>query len=100
MVANPKKFQLLFPRHPVGNVSITVGDFIISNTNIVTLLGVDIDSKLSFYPHIRKICKRVSQKSKALMRIRNYLDHSKVDSLFSAFSSSEFNYCPSGVDVL
>ena len=41
------------------------------------LLGITIDSVLSFEEHINNICKKVSQKLNALARIFSYMDIQK-----------------------
>ena len=40
------------------------------------VLGVTIDSKLTFDSHIKNICRKVGQKLGALLRITNYLNPS------------------------
>ena len=60
----------------------------------VKLLGVTIDKQLSFYPHVMAIRKHASSKTKALMRIKNYLSDAQANVLVNAFILSAFNYCP------
>ena len=60
----------------------------------VKLLGVIIDSKLTFYPHVKEMCKRANQKTRALARIRSCLSQTKTDILFNTFILSQFSYCP------
>jgi len=43
------------------------------NSKEVKLLGVTLDSKLSFYSNISNICMKASGKIEALMRIRGFL---------------------------
>ena len=62
--------------------------------NCVKLLGINIDHKLSFLPHVEDICHKASQKTKALLRIRNYLTVSKARMLYDAYIMSAFAYCP------
>ena len=38
-----------------------------------TLLGVEIDSKLSFYEHVEKVCKKLASRIAILRKIRAYL---------------------------
>ena len=40
---------------------------------MLKLLGVTIDSKLNFDSHVKNICKKANQKSRALIRIRKYM---------------------------
>ena len=75
-------------------VSAKIGKFVISNSNEEKLLGIKIDTKLSFENHVSSLCKKASQKLHALARIVNYMDLSKRKSLMKAFVTSQFNYCP------
>ena len=93
MVANPDKFKVIFPGSQ-NVISINIGPLQLKSTEEVILLGVKIDSQLSFYPHIKDICKKASAKTKALMRIRRYLTQKQVDRLYTAHVMSPFNYCP------
>ena len=46
----------------------------ISNSKSEKLLGIHIDSKQSFEPHVRSICKKSSQKLNAFARIAYSLE--------------------------
>ena len=94
LVVNPAKFQLIFPGTEKSSLSITVGSYTVSSTDVVKLLGINIDSQLTFYPHVKEVCKKASQKIKALLRIRNYLSQSQTDLLLNSYILSAFNYCP------
>ena len=65
----------------------------INNSTHERLLGVKIDSKLSFDTHIDKICKKASVKLNALPRISPLLDFKKKKLLINSFFISQFNYC-------
>ena len=58
------------------------------------LLGISIDTRLSFEHHVASLCKKASQKLDALVRIAHYMDFEKRRSLMKAFVISQFNYCP------
>ena len=94
MVANPTKFQVIFPGIENGIIDFEIDQAIISNAKEVKLLGITIDSQLTFYSHVRNICKQASSKFKALSRIRGFLTQSQTDLLINAFILSPFNYCP------
>ena len=94
MVANPEKFQAIFLGTKDNNITINLGPTKINSSKEVKLLGVVIDCKLNFYPHVLQMCKKVSAKTKALMRIRSYLTQKQADFLFNAYLMSPFNYCP------
>jgi len=48
MAANPAKFQLMF----LGDKDILVDNVLLEPTNCVKLLGINIDCKLNFTPHV------------------------------------------------
>ena len=94
MVANPDKFQAIFPGTDNESITIKVGQNVIASSRVVKLLGVKLDTRLTFYPHVVEMCKRASVKIKALMRIRGYLSQAQAEFLFNAFIMSNFDYCP------
>jgi len=71
MVANPDKFQLILPMYVGNDLFVTVNSVKIFNLDFVKLLGVYLDSKLNFRVNVGEICKKISQKTKALARIRH-----------------------------
>ena len=94
MVANPSKFQLIFPGTPNANVSIKLGSNVIKSVEDVKLLGVKIDSKLSFIGHVKELCNKSNAKIRALRRVRPFLSDAKTKLLVNAYILSPFNYCP------
>ena len=54
MVANPEKFQMIILGADSSYISIQTDCVIIKPSKEVTLLGVTIDDKLSFYLHIKE----------------------------------------------
>ena len=50
------------------------GNISLNNSKGETILGLAIENKLSFDNHVKKICRKVSQKTCALSKISNYLD--------------------------
>ena len=58
------------------------------------LLGVTIDSSLSFEKHITNLCKKASQKLNALARISGYMNIQKRRTIMKSFITSQFGYCP------
>ena len=51
-----------------NKLKINVKGSLISNEKIVKLLGVTVDNKFFFEPHLNLVCKKVSQKFHALAR--------------------------------
>ena len=92
MKANADKCHLLI----TGNyeVSVNINEFEIESSDKEKLLGISIDTRLSFEHHITSLCKKSSQQFYALARIDHYVDFEKRRSLMKAFAISQFNYCP------
>ena len=75
-------------------VAVKIGNAEVVNSSEEKLLGVHIDSKLSFDHHVSKLCQKASNKLYALARICPYMDHNKLRILMRAFITSQFQYCP------
>ena len=67
---------------------------VIESSKDVKLLGIIINKKPSFKPHVGNFAKKTNEKIKALLRIRNHLTHQKADLLRRTFVLSPFNCCP------
>ena len=81
MKSNPGKCNFICSTSK--KVGLIVKNKEINNSKHERLLGVTIDSKLSFNTHIDHICKKASLKLNALSRITPHLDFKKVvDKLF------------------
>ena len=96
IAANPAKFQLMFLGNlsDIHDVKVRVDNTTLKPKSCVKLLGLIIDSKLSFSEHVKTLCKSASTKVKALFRIRSYLNLFSAKRLCEAFVLSSFNYCP------
>ena len=58
MVANPEKIQLIFLGvKDDDQLSMSIDGKIIESSKDVKLLGITIDKKLSFKPHVKNLCK-------------------------------------------
>ena len=68
-----------------------IGDETIISETTVKLLGITIDNKLSFQEHVRKMCRKVSQKIHALGRISKYVNRDKLKIIMKTFIENEFN---------
>ena len=75
MKANADKCHLLVTRDT--DVTAKIGEFDVKNSREEKLLGVKIDSKLSFENHVSSLCKKASQKLHALARVVNFMDLAK-----------------------
>ena len=78
-----------------GNKAITnIGNNRIESEDIYELLGITIDSKLTFEFHINKLCKKADQNLNALARISNYMIFDKRYIIMKTFITPQFSYCP------
>ena len=75
-------------------VSAKVGNEMIKSSISVKLLGITLDSKLTFKDHVTKMCKKISNKINALGRVAKYMDSKKIKLIMQTFIENEFNYCP------
>ena len=94
MVANPAKFQTMFLGIKNEQIILNFDGINVKSSTFVKLLGVYLDCKLNFSTHIQSLCKSASQKTKALLRIRPFLNIHCAKRLSSAYILSSFNYCP------
>ena len=92
MKANPNKCYFICSSNE--KLNIVIEDQTISSSNCEKLLGVLLDSKLTFKPHIDSICRKAGLKLNFISRIIPYMDFSKRRLLVYAFFSSQFNFCP------
>ena len=94
LVPNPNKFQMMFlGTRSKANLTLEINGSNICSSDSITLLGIDIDWKLTFNQHVKNICKRASSKTIAITRLRNYLSHDQKLLLFNSFIMSCFGYC-------
>ena len=77
-----------------NKLKINVKSSPISNEKIVKLLGVTVDNKLSFKPHLNLVYKKVNQKFHALARVSKFISKKKLRAIMKAFIMSQFSYCP------
>ena len=70
-----------------SDIDVIVNGKQLSNVDWATLLGVEIDSKLSFNEHIEKVCKKLASRISILRKIRACLplnrDFSFIVALFA-----------------
>ena len=94
MKLNSDKCFLLVSGHKHECTICTVGDSKIVETHCVKLLGVLIDSKLTFNDHLNLICKKAARKINALARQCAILPFHKRKLLVQAFFNSLFASSP------
>ena len=65
----------------------------IKSSDTVELLGITLDKNINFKWHIQNICPKTN-KTKALFRIRKFLNVEQAQVLAEAYILSNFRYCP------
>ena len=90
---NSDKWHLLLSDKSV-DYSIKIGTEDILNSTNEKILGVCFDNKLNFNIHLKKLCKKASQKLHALARISNLMSIRQRKIIMNAFIQSQFSYCP------
>ena len=66
---------------------------LLSNKEIVKLLGVPVDNKLNT-PHLNLVCKKICQKIHALARVSKFISKKKLIVIMVTFIMSQFSYYP------
>ena len=66
----------------------------IKSEETVKLLGVTLDFKLNFDPHISNICKKAAAQLNVLKRLKSFIGFAEREVLVQSFVFSNFNYCP------
>ena len=66
----------------------------LKSSELETVLGIEIDQKLTFNCHVKTLCSKAAKKLSALQRIDNIIDEEKRNLLFNAIIKSQFSYCP------
>ena len=96
MEANPTKFNfMILSDQPVGNVEISITENVkIVSESIVKVLGVFIDSRLTFNEHVKHSCVKAARQLNALARISKFINFKARKLIFQSFVMSNFSYCP------
>ena len=92
MKINTEKSHLLVSGK--DNIVAKIDNHCIKSESQQELLGILIDSNLTFEGHINNICKKTSSKLNALARISPYMEIQKRKMLMKSFVTSQFGYCP------
>ncbi len=97
MIANPEKFHALLLRKNQTNTSgeqININGKIIKSEETVKLLGVTLDYRLDFDPHISNLCKKAATQLNVLKRLKTFIGFQEKKILVQSFVYSNFDYCP------
>lgn len=94
MKLNASKCHLLVCGHKFESMIARIGNESVIETHCVKLLGMSIDSDITFEKHMDIVCKNASKKLNALARQCRILPFYKRKMLMNAFFNSQFSYCP------
>ena len=97
MTANPNKFHALFVKKDQTNtcgINLDFQGHSIKSEETVKLLGVTLDYKLKFDPHISNLCKKAAAQLNVLKRLKSFIGFAEKEVLVQSFVYSNFNYCP------
>ena len=92
LVANSGKSHFLVS--PYEKISLKILGSTVKYSSCEELLGITIDSELTFHKHIISLCLKANQKLSALARITKYLTKHKRKILLNSFITAQFNYGP------
>ena len=84
MKGNTDKCHLIMSTN--NNPEIQVGDSLIKASDCEKLLGLKIDYKLNFDNHVNSLCKKASNKLRALATATPYMNIEKRKLLMNSFS--------------
>ena len=90
--ANPDKYHVLLSK--TSETQLIVENIPIVSKSCEKLLGIKIDQKLSFGPHVDSLGKKSSQKLEALARMTCSLKFKQRKLLLKAFITAQFSYAP------
>ena len=93
MQPNPTKFQSIFFGE-TPQCTVNVDNINIQPTGVIKLLGVSIDSQLSFSQHINEICRKAGCNLNVLKRVAHSLPQKVKLLLYNTYISCHFNFCP------
>ena len=97
MIVNPDKFQVIIIDKQKGdntNESVVIDNKQIKSVPSVELLGIQLDDKLNFSPHISNICKSPANQLNDLIRLQKFLSFEEKKILIISYFMANFNYCP------
>ena len=89
MVANPKKFQVMFlglKQHQ--EILLEIGNKTVNVIRSVKLLGIVIDDELKFDKHVERLCQQVGKKVNAFYRVAPFMNEKKRKNLNHTFIMS------------
>ena len=72
---------------------ITIGKHKREQVNQIKYLGIVFDDKLTWKPHIQQVCSKLSSGSRALLKLRNYVDLQTLKTVYYSLIYPHLHYC-------
>ena len=99
MIVNPDKFQaIIVNRHgrfdPVNEHQLKFNEYEVTSKNSVTLLGIEIDDRLSFDNHTHNLVRKAAGQLNYMISKKHCLNQEAKQILIESFIMTNFNYCP------
>ena len=89
-----KRCYMSFGSNPDKNDLILRDSTKILSAEEYVILGVTIENRLTFYSHLKNLCKKIVSKLNALTRITPYLNHNQIRLICYSFLKGQLSYCP------
>ena len=80
--------------------NIEINEVKINQVRKATVLGVEIDDRLSWNSHIDKVAKKVTSGIGAIRKIRDFVDRETLISVYNALINPHFDYCSEVWDTM
>ena len=94
MVLNPGKYcYMSFGSNPDKSGLILEDSAKIPSAEEYIILGVTTDNRLTFYNHLKNLCKKIANKLNALTRVAPYLNHNQIKLIYNSFFKGQLSYC-------
>ena len=105
MIANPEKFHLMFSspnkQDLINQRSIDIGGISLKSETKFTLLGVDVDNRLTFHSHIyNNIYRKAAKQINALNRLSVHMGKNEENVPCDIFYSVKFQLLPTSLALL
>ena len=91
---NPNKCNFMALGDSDCTCNFTCNDTTVESSKGKNILGITIDDKLTFSPHLGNIFKKVNKKPHAIGRIKCYMGSEQNKAIISSFIKSQYSYCP------
>ena len=104
MIANPEKFHLMFlspnKQDLINQQSIDIRGISLKSETKFTLLGVDIDNRLTFHSDINNMCRKAANQINALKRLSVHMGKNEENGPYEIFYTVKFQLLPASLALL